>query len=322
MSISTRLTELFGLEHPIISAPMAFAAGGKLASAVSSAGALGLIGCGYGDEPWINEQFGLAEEKDVGCGFITWSLAERPQLLELALSFSPRAIFLSFGDPSEPARAIKRSGAKLICQVQSLEDVRRAVDSAADVVVAQGAEAGGHGELRGTMNFVPEVADWLRCNSPETLLCAAGGIADGRGLAASLMLGADGVVMGSRFWATQEALVHRNMHDAAKRANGDETIRSSVMDIVRNKPWPNRFTARVLRNRFTDEWHGRESELASQSDSIGPRWEEAWAKGDVSIANTFIGEATGLINEIDSAAELVGAISAQASKLLSRWRQR
>jgi len=316
MAITTRLTRLLGIEHPIINAPMAFAAGGELAAAVTRAGGLGLIGCGYGERQWIADQFALAGDSGVGCGFITWSLAKEPELLDLALSYSPRAVILSFGDPGALADRVKRSGAKLICQVQSLDDVARAVDLGADVIVAQGSEAGGHGERRGTISFVPEVADFLAARAPDTALCAAGGIADGRGLAASLMLGADGVVIGSRLWASREALVHPNMHAAAIAASGDATIRSSVMDIVRGKAWPERFTARVLKNPFTDQWHGREAELLSRRDTIGPAWDKAWAAGDVSLANTFVGEATGLIDRIEPAREIVARIVVQAESLL------
>ena len=103
---------------------------------------------------------------------------------------------------------------------------------------------------------MPEVADLVAGSSPETLVCAAGGIADGRGLAAALALGADGVLVGSRLWATTEAQVSEAMQAAALAADGDATIRTSVVDIARSLDWPERFTARVLRNRFTERWHG------------------------------------------------------------------
>jgi NAD(P)H-dependent flavin oxidoreductase YrpB (nitropropane dioxygenase family) len=120
------------------------------------------------------------------------------------------AVMLSFGDPHPFAPAIKAAGRLLICQVQDMRHARAALDEGADIVVAQGTEAGGHGARRATMTLVPEVADLLAQRSPETLLVAAGGIADGRGLAAALMLGADGVLVGSRLWASPEALVHAN----------------------------------------------------------------------------------------------------------------
>lgn len=275
MRIATRLTDRLGLQHPVISAPMGFAAGGALAGAVSAAGGLGLIGGGYGDADWLARELAAAGNQPIGCGFITWSLAKNPALLDQALDHSPKAIFLSFGDPGPFAPALRAAGVRLICQVQSLDDVRQAIDAGADIIVAQGAEAGGHGEKRATFTFVPEVADLVMRESPETLVCAAGGIADGRGLAAALMLGADGVVMGSRYWASSEALVHPGLHQAALRASGDDTIRTTVMDIARRLDWPVRFTLRVRRNDFTAQWHGKEADLAADIDRWAERYRQA-----------------------------------------------
>src|ERR1039458_10772385 len=123
MALYTRLTEMLGIEYPIISAPMAFAAGGKLAAAVTAAGGLGLIGGGYGDAEWLEREFGEAQKVRVGCGFITWSLAKRPALLDLELKHSPAAVMLSFGSPIPFARRIKAVGVKLICQVHNLEHI-------------------------------------------------------------------------------------------------------------------------------------------------------------------------------------------------------
>jgi nitronate monooxygenase len=192
--ISTRLTEHFGLDHPIISAPMALAAGGRLAAAVADAGGMGLIGGGYGDAAWLDEQFHAAGNASVGCGFITWSLEGNSGLLDRVLQRRPKALMLSFGDPSPFAAAIKEAGVPLICQCQTLDHVRKGLGAGAFVIVAQGGEAGGHGAGRGTMSFVPEVVDLVMRESPNRLVVAAGGIADGRGLAAALALGADGVL--------------------------------------------------------------------------------------------------------------------------------
>ena len=205
-TITTRLTKALNLRLPIISAPMAFAGGGVLAAAVSQAGGLGLIGGGYGDPAWLNDQFQAAGEQRVGVGFISWSLRKSPSVLTDVLKFRPAAVMLSFGDPRPFVDDVRSVGAKLICQCQDMDHVMDAVDAGADIIVAQGSEAGGHGALRGTFAFVPEVADFLHEVSPNTLLVAAGGIADGRGLAAALMLGADGVLVGTRFWASSEAL--------------------------------------------------------------------------------------------------------------------
>lgn len=301
--LKTRLTERLKLRHPIISAPMAFAAGGRLAATVSAAGGLGLIGGGYGDADWITEEFRATGNQRVGCGFITWSLRKQPALLDLVLSKNPTAIFLSFDDPAPLANRIKERGVTLICQIQARRDAERALACGADVIVAQGSEAGGHGERRGTFSLVPEVADLIAKESPDTLLCAAGGIGDGRGLAAALMLGADGVLIGSRLWASQEANVGQRMHAAALAATGDDTIRSQVMDLARKLNWPSRYTARVLKNRFIERWHGREPELLTVADQEAAKYRKAWADGDPEDSNTFVGEVVGLIHDIEPAVE-------------------
>lgn len=296
---------------------MAFAAGGELAAAVANAGGMGLIGGAYGDAQWLDEQFSLAGDTQVGCGFITWSLAKNLALLDHVLEKKPGALFLSFGDPAPFVQVIKSAGVALICQVQTLRDAQHAIGVGADVIVAQGSEAGGHGEKRGTLTLVPEVADFISRENADVMLCAAGGIADGRGLAASLMLGADGVVMGSRFWATHEAQVHPNMLQAAIDANGDDTIRSSVMDIARRLNWPDRYTARVLKNAFTDQWHDDLPALLKNQDDEADRWRKAWVAGDITTANTFVGEVAGLIDSIESAADVLRDTCTEAKALLS-----
>jgi nitronate monooxygenase len=316
--LATRLTERFRLAHPVILAPMAFAAGGRLAAAVSQAGGLGLIGGGYGHRGWIDAQFDAAGGADVGCGFITWSLERAPDLLDHVLGRRPRAIMLSFGDPRRLAPRVREAGVPLLCQIQNRSDAELALDAGADVIVAQGAEAGGHGDRRATFTLVPEIADLLAARSPDTLLCAAGGIADGRGLAAALVLGADGVLVGSRLWATPEANVADAMHAAALAADGDATIRTRVPDIARGLDWPERFTARVLRNRFTDDWHGREAELHRAGEPIARDWHSGWSAGDPARSNTFVGEAVGLIGAIEPAGTVVERMTAEAAALLDR----
>lgn len=319
MPITTRLTERLNLLHPIICAPMAFAAGGRLASAVSAAGGLGMIGGGYGDAVWLEEQLKLVEGKAFGCGFITWSLGRQPQLLDLVLARKPKAIFLSFSDPAPFAARIKDAGALLLCQVQTRRDAERAIDCGADVVVAQGSEAGGHGEKRATFTLVPEVADLIARRAPDTLLCAAGGVGDGRGLAAALMLGADGVLVGSRLWASQEANVGPRMHAAALAATGDDTIRSQVMDLARKLDWPPRYTARVLKNAYTDRWHGREPELMKVADEEAAKYRKAWVEDDPEGANTFVGEAVGLIDGIAPAGDIIRRLVKEAEERLGRF---
>ena len=321
MRLRTRLTERVGIEHPILSAPMGFFAGGRLAAAVSNAGGLGLIGGGYGDGEWLEREFIAAGNTRVGCGLITWALAERPHLLDQVLARQPAAVMLSFGSPAPCAAQIRQAGALLICQVQSMAHARAAVDAGADTIVAQGSEAGGHAGSRSTFTLVPEVADYLAGAAPDTLLVAAGGIADGRGLAAALMLGADGVLIGSRLVASTEALAPDGFHDAILAADGDATVRTRTVDIVRNFDWPtDEFEARTLRNRFTERWHGREAELAEPKTNAieKERYWQAFRAGDAENAGVFISQAAGLMHEVKPVARILDDMVTQASDLMTK----
>lgn len=316
--MKTRLTERFGLEHPIVSAPMALAGGGRLAAAVSQAGGLGLIGGGYGDGDWLAREYEAAGHADVGCGFITWKLREAPELLSAVLARKPKALMLSF-DRLEPfAEEIRAAGVPLIAQVQTLAGAVEAVEAGADVLVAQGGEAGGHGATRGTMAFVPEVADMLAARAPDVLLLAAGGIADGRGLAASLMLGADGVLVGSRFWASAEALVPAGFAEAAIAASGDETQRSSLHDIVRGIDWPEPWTIRTLQNAFTQRWADQEGALHAEVEGLRAAYDSAMAEGDAREACAIVGEAVGLIHDLPPAGEIVDRMAREAAQLMGQ----
>jgi nitronate monooxygenase len=317
-TIDTRLTRALQVRHPIVSAPMAFAGGGALAAAVSRAGGLGLIGGGYGDPAWLEQQFAAAAGERVGVGFITWSLRKSPSMLTDVLKHRPAAVMLSFGDPRPFADEIRAAGAVLICQCQDMAHVMDAVDAGAGVVVAQGAEAGGHGALRGTLSFVPEAADHLAQHAPGTPLLAAGGIGDGRGLAAALMLGADGALVGTRLWASSEALVKEGHHRAIVETDGDGTLRTRIPDIARQLPWPRGFTARIRRNAFTEKWNGREEALEAAIATEGPRYRQAFEAGDPENTGVWFGEAAGVIRSIEPAGVIVERMVAEAAERLQR----
>jgi nitronate monooxygenase len=320
--MKTRLTERFGIQHPIVSAPMGLVSGGQLASAVSAAGGLGFVGAGYagtlGGEPDLHTELKLAQSQRFGVGFITWALAEVPHVLDEVLEYNPSHIFLSFGDPAPFARRIRDGGAELICQVQSLDHVRQALDADAVAIVAQGTEAGGHGAKRSTFPFVPEVADYLAKHSPKTLLLAAGGIADGRGLAAALILGADGVVIGSRFWSSEEALTPRNATDEAILASGDDTVRTTALDAIRGVPWPEEFSFRVVKNSLTNVWADKEQEAAASFGSYKSQYAEARARHDFDIVAIVAGECVGLINDRPTAASIIEQMVGEAEAQLKR----
>lgn len=314
MALSTALTDLLEIEHPVLLAPMGATAGGRLAAAVTGAGGLGLLGGGYGDEAWIEREFAAAGNARVGIGFITWSLARKPHLLSRALERKPAAVMLSFGDAAPFAKPIKDAGAKLICQVQTVAMAGDAVRAGADIVVAQGTEAGGHGAGRSTFALVPAVVDAV---APVPVV-AAGGVADGRGLAAALMLGAAGVLMGTRFCATDEWLGHDNQKKRIVETSGDATARTTVFDIVRRLDWPGEFTGRAIRNDFLDRWHGRETDLERAVDAEARRYVDAQNGGDFDTAVVFASEGIDMIRDVRPAADVVADVVAEARTLLDR----
>ncbi len=318
MRLRTRLTQRLRIEHPILSAPMGFIAGGRLAAAMSEAGALGLIGGGYGDAEWLEREFAAAGNARIGCGFITWSLAERPELLDLALAHAPAALMLSFGAVEPFAAAVRDAGALLICQVQTMDHAREALAAGADILVAQGGEAGGHGGHRAISTLVPEIADHLVREAPETLLLAAGGIADGRGLAAALMLGADGVLIGSCLVASEESLAPPGFKSAIVAADGDATFKTGVIDLVRGFDWPDGFSGRALRTRFVMDWQGRERALAEPATlaAEAERYWRGFRTGEVEDTGVFVGEAAGLIHEVRPVRSIVDAMVGEAASLL------
>jgi nitronate monooxygenase len=289
----------------------------RLTAAVSAAGGLGILGGGYGDERWLARELDLLANSQVrfGVGFITWSMAKRPKLLDLVLEREPAAVMLSFGDPKPFVERIKRAHALVICQVQSIALAREAAAAGADILVAQGTEAGGHGASRGLVTLVPELVDELGTNIP---IVAAGGIADGRGLAAALMLGASGVLVGTRFYATPEAAGAEAAKQRIRAASGDDTLRSIVFDISRDNIWPAPFTGRCLRNEHLDRWYGREVELIRHLDQESTRYVAARKDGNFDIAAVIAGESAGLIREISAAREVVSRIVRDASTLLAR----
>jgi nitronate monooxygenase len=316
MPIRTRLTKLFGITQPVLLAPMDGLADARLSAAVSAAGGLGILGGGYGNEEWLVRELDRLTQSRTryGVGFITWSMAKQPKLLDLALERKPAAIMLSFGDPRPFADRIVAAGVRLICQVQTLAMAREAVAAGAEVIVAQGAEAGGHGLLRGTIALVPEVVDAIGGTVP---VVAAGGIADGRGLAAALMLGASGILMGTRFYATEEAAAPTRAKERIRSATGDDSLRSIVFDIARRNVWPDSFTGRCLRNSYAERWFGREEELLRNELELN-RYVAARGDENFDVTAVIAGESSGLIRDSGPAGEVVGRIVRDAETLLSR----
>jgi nitronate monooxygenase len=316
MTLSTAFTELFAVRHPIALAPMGGSAGGALAAAVSNGGGLGLLGGGNGNRDWLARELPIVAAgtgKPWGVGFQSWAIDVGT--VESVLTQNPRAVMLSFGDPSAFTEPVRRAGAMLIIQVTDLDEARQAIDLGADVIVAQGTESGGHGARRGrsTLPFVPVVVDLA---APVPVL-AAGGIADGRGVAAALALGAAGALIGTRFQATAEARVDPSISKAIVEGRGEDTERSTVLDIARGSRWPAKYTARTLGHPFLEQWRGREDELAADADARRA-YRDGVARGDLPPLPVWASEAIDLINDLPSAADLVGALVAQAEDALAR----
>jgi nitronate monooxygenase len=315
MAISTELTARLGIRHPVLLAPMDTISGSRLVKAVSEAGGFGILGGGYGDSARLETETAKLKgfSGPFGIGFITWSLARRPELLHIALDANPRAVMLSFGDPAPFAQTIKARGALLICQVQSEDMARQALDCGADILIAQGTEAGGHGASRTTIDIVPAIVDLVAGRVP---VVAAGGIADGRGLAAMMMLGASGALIGTRFYASVEADGAEEAKQRIRAANSGETVRGVVFDWSRNLMWPAPFTARSLSNDHVRRWTGHEIELMQRADEVAVEYAAAKAAGNFDVAAVFAGECVGLIHDIPPAAEIVGRIVAEAEQNL------
>lgn len=313
MRLKSPLHEVLGIEHPLLLAPMAGVAGGALAAAVSAAGGLGFIGGGYGDATWLAREWqACGGSRAVGIGFITWRLARAPELLDAALAHGPRALWLSFGDAAPFVAPIRAAGCRLVLQVQSVRQARAARDLGADVIVAQGGEAGGHGGQRSTLPLVPAVVDAV---APLPVV-AAGGIADGRGIAAAFCLGAAGVALGSRFYTCPEALSHPAARAAAVAASGDDTTRSPVFDRLRGYgDWPPDYALRTLANTTTASW--ADAPGSATLAALAPDFAAAVASGDVRRAPVIVGEAVDLVDAAEPAGALVRRLVEDAAAVLA-----
>jgi nitronate monooxygenase len=316
VTLRTAFTDLFSVDYPVALAPMGGYAGGALAAAVSQGGGLGLVGGGRGHPDWLDRELGIVADRTTrpwGIGFLSW--AADVAVVERALTRHPSAVMLSFGDPTPFVRPVREAGALLIIQVTDLAEARQAMELDADVIVAQGAEAGGHGGKpgRSTFSFVPVVADL----AAPTPVLAAGGIADGRGLAAALALGAAGALIGTRFQATLETLADASVSEAIIASGGEDTERSTILDIARGVPWPSRYPARALRHPFVERWQGREVQLAAD-DEAKRAYRQGIENGELPRDPVWASEAVDLITDLRSAAHLVGDLAAEAAATLAR----
>ncbi|MEM9497188.1 MAG: nitronate monooxygenase [Pseudomonadota bacterium] len=218
---------MFGLQHPVALAPVPGQAHARLAAAVSEAGGLGIVGAGAADARQIPKLLTEAGETAVACGLFCDVLSDHPDILPEVLRHRPRAICLSRGDPRRFSDALQRARVPIICVACTVQDAKRAVEAHADVIIAQGTGASGQSSSRTMFSLVPELADHIHDAAHDTLLLASGGVADSRTLAATIALGADGAVMGTRLFLSQEAGLSQAQQVQALSSDGDEALREA-----------------------------------------------------------------------------------------------
>ena len=312
--LHTFLTDSWHLRYPIIGAPMAGAAYGRLARAISMAGGLGMIGIGSRESvDFIEREASIARGDDsvpFGVGLMIWAIEARPELLEAVLQTRPFLISLSFGSPAPYVERLHQLGIRVATQVNTRADALEAAQAGVDLVVAQGTEAGGHTGQVSTLPLLQIVLETV-----QVPVVAAGGIATARGLAAVLAAGAAGIWSGTCFLTCPESATSESARERILQAQEMDTVYTRVFDKAYNIPWPARYPGRALRNRFTDQWQHRENELIGNSEARQELSTAARSK-DFEIANIYAGEAVGLVTQSRPVAEVVHEIGNGAEQLL------
>ncbi len=304
----TKLTEMIGIKYPLFQGGMAWVADHHIAAAVSNAGGLGIIGCGGADENWIRTQIQECRkltDKPFGVNVMLMN-PRAPQIAEVLAEEKVAVVTTGAGSAGKFIPMWKEAGIIVIPVVPSVALAKKMEKDGADAVIAEGTESGGHvGELT-TMALVPQVVDAV--NIP---VIAAGGIADGRGVAASFMLGACGVQCGTVFCASEEVNIHQNYKDMiikAKDRSTQVTGRSAGAPV------------RQIKNKLTKKFEELEKRNASfeEMESLGVgALRKAVVDGDIDNGTFMAGQIAGMINEIRPVQAIIDDMFAEANKLLS-----
>ncbi|UCD84894.1 MAG: enoyl-[acyl-carrier-protein] reductase FabK [Deltaproteobacteria bacterium] len=307
--IKSELCEILGIKYPIIQGGMAWAGTAELASAVSNAGGLGMLGAGVMSPARIKEEIKKTKERtDKPFGVNIYYLSpDVNELVDVVIEEAVPVITTGAGNPGKDISKLKDAGIKVLPVVASVALARRLARLAVTALIAEGMEGGGHvGELT-TMAMLPQMAQAV-----EIPLVAAGGIADGRGLAAAFALGARGVQMGTRFLCSEECIAHPNFKQAVIEA----TDRSTIV-TARNSGHP----VRVLKNRLSRRFAQLEAEGVSKEElmKIGEgALRAAVIDGDVNGGSLMAGQIAGLIKEIKPVKEIIEEITADAEGIIKR----
>ncbi|WP_035769321.1 NAD(P)H-dependent flavin oxidoreductase [Arthrobacter castelli] len=311
------LSNAFGTRHPIVNAPMAGAAGGHLAAAVSAAGGLGMVGVGASaTKEWIDRHIGTAAAAGPawGAGVMAWALQDSLDPLHHILQYRPSLVSVSFGDPGTALAMVRQSGAKTAVQIGNQADLQQALDYEVDVIVVRGAEAGGHG--RNDAGTLPLLQ--LALEATSTPVLAAGGIATARGVAAALAAGAAGVWVGTRFTTAAESVMSGPFKDRIGAAGVDDTVYSRAFDLAQQLNWPPQFGGRALSNAFTSQWAGREDELEEkirQGSGITEQMRAARADDNADTAPVYAGQAAALTGGGQTARDIVDELAGYRAHL-------
>ena len=316
--IRTAVCDLLDIEHPIALGGMGSATSPALVAAVSKAGGLGALGCHYLSPAQINERTAairVETNKPFGLNFLTFDTRE--DSFAAALELRPAVMQFAWARPDQDLKAYSDrahdAGSKVTYMAGTVSEAARAAKAGVDIIIAQGTEGGGRVGWMGSMPLIPMVVDAV---APIPVL-AAGGFADGRGLVAALSLGADGILLGTRFLATVESPLHPNFKQAIVDSDGHDTQLSEIPDIAAGLVWPGAMT-RSRRNRFIERWAGREWALRQcRADAI-VRLRAAREAGDVDEGPLSMGQDAGLIHDIPQAADIVSRIALEAEEILTR----
>jgi nitronate monooxygenase len=305
--MDTWLTRTLGVGVPVVQAPMAGVSQGTMAAAVSQAGALGMLGVGpTASADWITEQASVAARpgKPYGIGLMAWALADNPDQVRAAAESSATLVSVSFGPFERPAQLLKQAGKLVTTQVGNLDEARRAERAGVDLIVARGAEGGGHG--RNDMATLPLLQAVLDTVAVPVL--AAGGIATSRGLAAVLAAGAAGAWAGTAFLACRESAFFPAARPRLIDAGDTATVYGRVFDVAQRSAWPPEYGGRALRNRFFEEWHHREDELADDDTALA-WYAQAQRDGDLDTAAVYAGQGVTLLRSESTAADVVAGFA-------------
>ena len=307
--MKTRITELLGIEYPIIQGGMAWVAESHLAAAVSAAGGLGLIGGANAPAEVIRNyirEVKAATDKPFGVNVMLMS-PYADEVAKVVVEEGVKVVTTGAGNPEKYIEMWKAAGVKVIPVVASVALAKRMERYGADAVVAEGTESGGHIGEATTMTLVPQVVDAV-----SIPVIAAGGIGDGRGIAAAFMLGAEAVQMGTRFLVAKECIVHQNYKDRVLKA---KDIDSTVTGRTHGHP------VRCLRNQMTREYVKLENEGKSFEEleylTLGTL-RKAVQEGDVAHGTVMAGQIAGMVSKEQTCKEMIDEMMAQAEKLLGR----